>query len=68
MTNLRFAIIRDLIVDVRAFDREGATTWAQRARNEVRMLLPARHSMRLDAYGWPTLLRNPVRESDLVPT
>lgn len=57
MRHLRFAIIRDLVADARAFPGCAPTDWGTRCRDEIRLLFPIRHTMRLDAFGWPVILR-----------
>lgn len=61
MRNLRFAIIRDLIADLRSLPGNAPEEWVGRCLAEVRLLFRIRHSMRLDAFGWPVVLREPSR-------
>lgn len=61
MRNLRFAIIRDLIADVRTLPGNAPEAWVARCLDDIRRLLPIRHTMRLDAFGWPLALREPQR-------
>lgn len=57
MRCLRFDIIRDLVTDTRSFAQRAQHDWAERSRDEIRLLFPKRHTMRLDPFGWPVALR-----------